>query len=287
LARTARGALDAALAGTADASAALAAQHGVDLHVAVVPPIVVAIDADRLMLVLINLVVNALKHGRRGGRVDVRVEFRTPRTVTIVIDDDGPGIPPRLRERVFVFGERGNTASEGSGIGLALVRMILERSGGRVEAAESPLGGARFAVTVPRRDSPAQRNGQACLRLMHGMGTETDFRSGRDFPRRARHEIDGFLWLARVFDKARAAQNGTIHDYIYPCPMDRGVFDRWGITSRMFDAALDSCTTDEEILTWIRARVTDEHRDEANRWLLEERLSLLDRLDAEEGFVVA
>lgn len=118
---------------------------------------------------------------------------------------------------------------------------------------------------------------------MHGMGT--DFRGGRDFPRRAREELGGFLWLLRVFDKARAAQNDTLHDYIYPCPMDRGVFDRWGITSRMFDAALDSCDTDTEILTWIRARVTDEHRDEANRWLLEEKAANLDRLDAEEGIV--
>jgi hypothetical protein len=120
---------------------------------------------------------------------------------------------------------------------------------------------------------------------MDTMGT--DYRSGRDFPRRARFEIDGFLWLARVFDKARAAQNGTIHDYIYPCPMDRGVFDRWGITSRMFDAALDSCNTDEEILTWIRARVTDRQRDDANRWLLEYRVAALDLLDTEEGFVAA
>jgi len=115
----------------------------------------------------------------------------------------------------------------------------------------------------------------------------TDFRSGRNFPRRGRDEIGGFSWLARVFDKARAAQNGTIHDYIYPCPMDRGVFDRWGITARMFDAALDSCDSDEAILAWVRARVTDQHRDEANRWLLEERAANLDRLDAEEGFVAA
>ena len=120
---------------------------------------------------------------------------------------------------------------------------------------------------------------------MRPMGT--DFRNGRDFPRRARYEIERFLWLARVFDKARAAQDGTIHDYVYPCPMDRGVFDRWGITSRAFDAALDSCDTDDEILAWIRARVTDERRDDANRWLREEKAANLDRLDAEEGFVAA
>jgi hypothetical protein len=119
------------------------------------------------------------------------------------------------------------------------------------------------------------------------MVVATDFRSGRDFPRRGRDEIDGFLWLARVFDKARAARDATIHDYIYPCPMDRGVFDRWGITARMFDAALDSCQSDEQLVAWLRARVTPERRDEANRWLLREKSANLDRQDAEEGVVPA
>jgi hypothetical protein len=118
-------------------------------------------------------------------------------------------------------------------------------------------------------------------------GMATDFRSGRDFPRRGRYEVDGFLWLARVFDKARAAREEALHDYVYPCPIDRGVFDRWGITSRMFDAALDSCATDREILTWLRARVPDVRRNEANRWLTAERSANLDKLDAEEGFVPA
>ena len=114
----------------------------------------------------------------------------------------------------------------------------------------------------------------------------TDFRTGA-FPRRGREALDDYLWLARVFDKARAARNGTIYDYIYPCPMDRAVFDRWGITSRMFDAALDTCTTDDEILTWIKARVPVARRDEANRWLTQEKIENLDRQDAEEGVVPA
>ncbi len=114
----------------------------------------------------------------------------------------------------------------------------------------------------------------------------TDFRHG-EFPRRGREGLDGFLWLARVFDKARAAANGTIYDYIYPCPMDRGIFDRWGITARMFDAALDTCQNDDEIVTWIKARVPDSRRDEANRWLIEEKADNLDRQDAEEGVLTA
>lgn len=115
----------------------------------------------------------------------------------------------------------------------------------------------------------------------------TDFRSGRDFPRRGRDEYGGYNWLLRVFDKARAARNGTIHDYIYPCPMDRGVFDRWGITSQAFDAALETCDTDDKILAWVKARVNDERRDAANRWVLDEKKASLDKQDAEEGVVAA
>jgi signal transduction histidine kinase len=148
---TASGALDVALAGAADASAALAAKHGITVRIAPLPPTPVAIDGERLTLVLINLIHNAIKHGRCGGRVEVAAELDSPRTVTIAVDDDGPGIPPHERERVFALGERGATQAGGSGIGLALVRLILERAGGRVDIRESPLGGVRFAVTIPRR----------------------------------------------------------------------------------------------------------------------------------------
>jgi signal transduction histidine kinase len=101
--------------------------------------------------VLINLIDNAIKHGRVGGRVDVRADLDAPRVVTITVDDDGAGIVRADRERLFALGERGATRAPGSGIGLALVRIILERAGGRVEIRDAPRGGARFAVTIPRR----------------------------------------------------------------------------------------------------------------------------------------
>ncbi|MBV9276967.1 MAG: DUF5069 domain-containing protein [Candidatus Eremiobacteraeota bacterium] len=111
----------------------------------------------------------------------------------------------------------------------------------------------------------------------------TDFRDGKTFPRRGREPLDGFLWLARVIDKARAAAAGTIHDYIYPCPMDRGVFDRWGIAAEDFEAALRAHAADDAVLTWLKERVTSERRDAANRWLLEERRGNLDAQDREEA----
>jgi hypothetical protein len=111
----------------------------------------------------------------------------------------------------------------------------------------------------------------------------TDFRDGKTFPRRGRDPIGQALWLARVFDKARAAANGTIHDYIYPCPMDKGVMERWGITPEQFDAAIATHSGDEAILAWLRERSTPEQIEAANQWLLESKLENLERQDAEEG----
>ncbi|MDQ2858455.1 MAG: DUF5069 domain-containing protein [Candidatus Eremiobacteraeota bacterium] len=115
----------------------------------------------------------------------------------------------------------------------------------------------------------------------------TDFRSGKAFPRRGRDRAGDFAWLLRVFDKARAAADGTIFDYIYPCPMDQGVFERWGITAAEFDAAIASRRTDEAILEWLAARVDAAHRSAANRWVTIDKAANLDRQDAEEGVVAA
>ena len=110
-----------------------------------------------------------------------------------------------------------------------------------------------------------------------------DFRDGKTFTRRGRQAIGDALWLARVFDKGRAAANGTIHDYIYPCPRDKGVMERWGVTPDEFDAAIRAHTTDEAISQWLHARATPEQIEAANRWLLEEKMENLERQDAEEG----
>ncbi|HTX56578.1 MAG TPA: DUF5069 domain-containing protein [Candidatus Acidoferrales bacterium] len=111
----------------------------------------------------------------------------------------------------------------------------------------------------------------------------TDFRDGKTFPRRGRDAIDGVLWLKRVSDKGRAAAAGTIYDYIYPCPMDKGVMERWGITPEQFDAALAKHKSDDELLAWLRERVSQQGIERANEWLLTERIENLDRQDAEEG----
>ena len=144
------GRLDIALGAAADACAAAAARAGTRLELTPGAPLEIALDTDRLTLVLINVIANAVKHGRAGGRVSVAVDATTARSVTVTVDDDGPGIAPAQRERIFALGQRGPTAAPGSGIGLALVRLLLERAGGRVEVQLSPWGGARFTLTLPR-----------------------------------------------------------------------------------------------------------------------------------------
>src|SRR5579875_414571 len=77
--------------------------------------------------------------------------------VGIAIDDDGPGVVPQERERIFAFSERGSTSAEGTGIGLAFVRMMAERIGGDVSVSGSRLGGARFVLRLPLADAVRSR----------------------------------------------------------------------------------------------------------------------------------
>jgi signal transduction histidine kinase len=124
--------------------------EGGDCDSADVPEVGVTIDTDRLTLVMVNLIENAVKHARSGGGVFVGVDITDRRFVRVTVDDDGPGIATADRDRIFLIGERAATVASGNGIGLALVRLMLERVGGRVTLEDSRLGGARFVVIVPR-----------------------------------------------------------------------------------------------------------------------------------------
>jgi hypothetical protein len=110
----------------------------------------------------------------------------------------------------------------------------------------------------------------------------TDFRDGKTFPRRGRQAIGDALWLLRAADKGRAAAAHTIHDYIYPCPMDQGMMERWRITVDEFDDALQRNPTDESLYAWFSGRVRPDDVRAANEWLLSERIENLDRQDSEE-----
>jgi two-component system, OmpR family, sensor kinase len=109
-------------------------------------------DRGQLTQVLRNLLANARLHAGPGGRVELSASARGSH-LTLHVDDDGPGIAPEERERVFDRFHRSATArdreSGGSGLGLAITRAIVERHGGRIRAEASPPGGARLTVELP------------------------------------------------------------------------------------------------------------------------------------------
>ena len=110
----------------------------------------VLLPPDQLTQILINVLENAVKHGREGGRVYVASTRSEDGQVQITVDDDGPGVSVDERSSIFALACRGSTsAASGSGLGLAVVRRLLERAGGRIDVGDSPLGGARFCLRVP------------------------------------------------------------------------------------------------------------------------------------------
>jgi signal transduction histidine kinase len=112
------------------------------------------IDADPEMIgrVVRNLVENARRHAGADGAVRVCSAASAGR-LRVEVDDDGPGIPPAERERVFDRFHRSDAgrarAAGGAGLGLAIARAIVEAHGGSIRATESPLGGARVGFELP------------------------------------------------------------------------------------------------------------------------------------------
>jgi signal transduction histidine kinase len=97
-----------------------------------------------------NLVDNAQRHAASQVAVTLR---REGDELELIVEDDGPGIPEADRERVFDrftrLDEARGRAAGGAGLGLAVVRRVVEQHGGTVSVTESPLSGARFVVTLP------------------------------------------------------------------------------------------------------------------------------------------
>lgn len=108
-------------------------------------------DPDKLSQVVTNLVENGVKHGTGTVRVEVAPGERG---VRITVDDQGEGIPPEMRRRVFTkFWTSG--AGGGSGLGMYLVAGLTRAHGGEVTIADAPGGGARVVVDWPTEDRRA------------------------------------------------------------------------------------------------------------------------------------
>lgn len=128
----------------------VAAARSITLAFRDVDPAIVRGDASGLQMLADNLVSNALRHSPERGRVTVSVR-RDGGFALLEVEDEGPGIPEKERERVFARFYRGESAAEGgSGLGLAIVRRVAERCGGNVELADARQGtGLRAIVSLP------------------------------------------------------------------------------------------------------------------------------------------
>jgi signal transduction histidine kinase len=113
-------------------------------------------DPRQLSRLVRNLIDNASSHARSRAAVAVSTGEGS---VWFVVDDDGPGIPPADRDRVFDrftrLDEGRGRAGGGAGLGLAMVRAIAEAHGGSVHIDDAPLGGARFVVRLPSAEASA------------------------------------------------------------------------------------------------------------------------------------
>jgi len=145
------GSSDAARAASraAEGCVALASERGVQVDLEPPPaPLRVAADVDLVERVLSPLVENACRHGHRCVRLIVAAEDGA---VLFTVRDDGPGVPPGERERIFepgVRGPEGGGNGAGAGLGLALSRRLARAAGGDVECVASGEGGA-FRARLP------------------------------------------------------------------------------------------------------------------------------------------
>jgi two-component system, OmpR family, phosphate regulon sensor histidine kinase PhoR len=144
--------------GVADGLSPLAQERDVEIKITdQAKSLDVAGDRDELIRVFENLIENALKYGASGKRVDITLAREPPtgeaRDATVSVRDYGPGIAPehlpRLTERFYRVDIGESRAQGGTGLGLALVKHILNRHRGRLMIESTPGSGANFSVRLP------------------------------------------------------------------------------------------------------------------------------------------
>lgn len=155
-------AISAPVANAVESAQTEAVRKAVEIVAAVDPAAVVLGDEGALTEAVLNVVGNAVKYSREGGRVEVSAGRRDG-AVEIAVSDQGIGIPaadlPRIFD-AFYRGQAGEGGVAGAGIGLALTRRIVEAHDGSIGATSEPGRGTTFVINLPALATPAQGPGE-------------------------------------------------------------------------------------------------------------------------------
>jgi signal transduction histidine kinase/putative methionine-R-sulfoxide reductase with GAF domain len=154
--------LDRVVRDVIDSLEAVARPRRLVIEAVIEPGLMVEADPDLVRRLMVNLIANALKYSPDGGRVRVGASA-DGETWSAAVEDQGPGIPPEDQARIFerfFRGRQGGQETEGTGLGLAISRGIVELHGGRLWVESPPVGGSRFCMSLPLKQTasaPARR----------------------------------------------------------------------------------------------------------------------------------
>jgi two-component system, OmpR family, sensor kinase len=127
-------------------------------------------DRQRLTQAVVQLAANAVRHTDEGGVIEIGSAVG-PEEVRFWVRDEGPGIPLEEQERIFRrFARGGRRRSEGAGLGLAIVRAIVDAHRGRIELDSTVGAGSTFAIVVPLRPMQPSAAAAPAPRVAKGRG---------------------------------------------------------------------------------------------------------------------
>jgi len=145
---------DSLLRNTAARFEAKAREQGVSLEVTAPPGLTIDVDVMRMQQAVGNLIVNALAHTPRGGRICVAARLDGARELVLAVADSGAGFPQAFIKDAFVPFTRADSARSrrdgGTGLGLAIVKGVADAHGGSASAMNGPNGGAVVTLRVPQ-----------------------------------------------------------------------------------------------------------------------------------------
>lgn len=128
--------------------------HNLTIRVDCPEDLVVEMDREKCRVILDNLISNAVKFSPEYGEITVSVA-RSQAGIRMEVVDEGPGVPPEERDRIFelfyLSDPPASSQSRGTGVGLALVRAYVEAHGGKVSVESTRGNGAKFSVTIPQK----------------------------------------------------------------------------------------------------------------------------------------